>query len=80
MTIRNIDEQLKARLRVQAAQHGRSMEDEARDILRAALSTEAEGSGQDLIESIRCRIAPLGGVDLELPVRDPVSNRVDFGA
>jgi len=27
MTIRNIDEQLKARLRVQAAKHGRSMED-----------------------------------------------------
>ena len=43
MTIRNLDEQLKARLRVQAAQHGRSMEDEARDILRAALSTESIG-------------------------------------
>lgn len=80
MTIRNIDEQLKARLRVQAAQHGRSMEDEARDILRAALSTEGEGSGQSLIDSIRRRIAPLGGVDLALPVRDPISNRVDLGA
>ncbi len=80
MTIRNIDEQLKSRLRVQAAHHGRSMEDEARDILRGALSTEGETSGQNLIESIRRRITPLGGIDLELPVRDPIPNRVDFGA
>jgi plasmid stability protein len=80
MTIRNIDEHLKSRLRVQAAHHGRSMEDEARDILRSALSTEGEASGQSLIESIRRRITPLGGIDLELPVRDPIANRVNFGA
>jgi plasmid stability protein len=78
MTIRNIDEQLKLRLRVQAAHHGRSMEDEARDILRAALATQ-EGGRQSLIESIRSRMAPLGGVDLELPAREAISNRVDFG-
>ncbi len=39
ITIRDIDERFKARLRVQAAHHGRSMEEEARDILRTALST-----------------------------------------
>ena len=39
MTIRNIDESSKARLRIQAAKNGRSMEDEARDILRTALSS-----------------------------------------
>jgi antitoxin FitA len=38
--IRDIDEKLKAKLRIQAARHGRSIEDEARDILRAALSVE----------------------------------------
>jgi plasmid stability protein len=80
MTIRNLDEQLKSRLRVQAARHGRSMEDEARDILRAALSTEAEGNQSNLIESIRRRITPLGGVDLELPTREPIRGGVDFGA
>ena len=80
MTIRNIDEQLKSRLRVQAAHHGRSMEDEARDILRVALSTQGEATGQKLIESIRRRITPLWGIDLELPVRDSIPNRVDFGA
>ncbi|WP_454872080.1 FitA-like ribbon-helix-helix domain-containing protein [Paraburkholderia xenovorans] len=80
MTIRNIDDQLKARLRVQAAQHGRSMEDEARDILRAALSTESVDRYRNLAESIRSRIQPLGGIDLELPARDAIRERVDLGA
>lgn len=40
MTIRNIDDQLMAQLRMRVTAHGRSMEDEARDILRAALSVE----------------------------------------
>ncbi|KFX64559.1 FitA-like ribbon-helix-helix domain-containing protein [Paraburkholderia fungorum] len=80
MTIRNIDDQLKARLRVQAAQHGRSMEDEARDILRAALSTESVGAHRNLAESIRSRIQPLGGIDLELPTRDAIRERVELGA
>ncbi len=71
MTIRNIDDQLKARLRVQAAQHGRSMEDEARDILRAALSS-VQVRGTSLVDAIRARVAPLGGVDLELPTREPM--------
>lgn len=71
MTIRNIDDQLKARLRVQAAQHGRSMEDEARDILRAALSS-VQVRGTSLVDAIRARVAPLGGVELELPTREPM--------
>lgn len=71
MTIRNLDENLQARLRVQAAQHGRSMEDEAKDILRAALSAEPSRS-QSLVEAIRARIEPLGGVELDLPSRDAV--------
>lgn len=80
MTIRNIDDQLKSRLRVQAAKHGRSMEDEARDILRAALSTQGEGSGQNLIDSIRRRILPIGGIDLDLPAREAIRDPADFGA
>ncbi len=34
ITIRNLDDDIKHRLRVRAAEHGRSMEEEARDILR----------------------------------------------
>jgi len=37
VTIRNLDEKTKARLRVRAAQNGRSMEKEARTLLRTAL-------------------------------------------
>jgi plasmid stability protein len=79
MTIRNIDDQLKARLRVQAAQRGRSMEDEARDILRAALSIESIQK-TSLLASIRARVEPLGGIDLELPARDPIRMIPDFNA
>lgn len=71
MTIRNIDDQLKQRLRVRAAQHGRSMEDEVRDILRCTL-TASNPQRSSLVASIRARIEPLGGVDLELPSRDAV--------
>jgi antitoxin FitA len=78
MTIRNLDEKVKARLRVQAAMHGRSMEDEARDILRAALS-EVPEDGHALIGAIRSRIEPLGGVELELPEREPIRSPVDLG-
>ena len=41
MTIRTFDDRLTQRLRIQAARHGRSMEDEARDILRSNLPVEA---------------------------------------
>jgi antitoxin FitA len=76
MTIRDIDDSLKARLRLRAAKHGRSMEDEARDILRAALSAQAPRA-RTLLDSIRARIEPLGGVDLEIPPREPM--RESFG-
>jgi antitoxin FitA len=78
MTIRNLDEQMKRRLRIRAATHGRSMEDEARDILRAALSTE-QPRPRNLFEAIRARIVPLGGVKLDIPPRDPMPPPVDFG-
>lgn len=77
MTIRDIDDRLKARLRVQAAQHGRSMEDEARDILRTALSTGRSRRGT-LVDSIRARIEPLGGVELEIAPREVMRDPVNF--
>jgi antitoxin FitA len=61
--IRKVNEHLKRRLRLRAAKHGCSMEDEARNILRAALASEAQTRG-NLYESIRKRIEPLGGVEL----------------
>lgn len=77
MTIRDIDEKLKAKLRIQAARHGRSMEDEARDILRTALSVEPSRTG-GLVEAIRARFEPFGGVELEIPPREPMREPIDF--
>jgi plasmid stability protein len=69
--IRNLDDGLKSKLRVRAAQHGRSMEEEARHILRCAL-TEKPREPTDLYEAIRRRIEPIGGVDLDIPPRQPL--------
>lgn len=77
MTIRNIDEPLKSKLRIRAAEHGRSMEEEARDILRAALNAEPE-TGQSMLDAIRQILGPEGGFDLELPPRESIVQRVDF--
>jgi plasmid stability protein len=79
LTIRNLDEPLKARLRIQAAVHGRSMEDEARDILRTALSREPV-QAINLAASIRKRFAPLGGVELPEVPREAMREPPDFGA
>ena len=69
MTIRQLDDALMQRLRDRAARNNRSVEDEARNILCTALARD-ETSGKRLIDSIRARIAPLSGVDLEIPARD----------
>ena len=69
ITIRNLDDDVKTRLRVRAADNGRSMEEEARLILRDAVGPRK--SPRNLASAIRARIAPLGGVDLELPPREP---------
>lgn len=74
LTIRNVDQRLKERLRIRAAQHGRSMEAEMRQILRETLAGE-EPRELDLGEAIRRRFAPFGGVELEphprVPDREP---------
>jgi plasmid stability protein len=71
ITIRNLDERTKARLRVRAAQHGRSMEAEARTLLRAALRDEVT-PGSNLADAIRARFRRFGGVELRLPAREPI--------
>ena len=63
----DLDDDLEARLRAQAARHGHSMEEEARRILRAALSGPAPPV--DLARAIRRRFEPLGGVELDIPPR-----------
>jgi antitoxin FitA len=77
MTIRNIDDAIKKRLRVRAAINGRSMEDEARDILRAALSTD-HVRPRNLANAIHDRFGALGGVDLPEVRRDAIRPPAGF--
>ena len=76
ITIRNLDEPLKKRLRIRAAEHGRSMEEEAREILRLAVGSTAPA--KDLGRAIHERFAAIGGVDLDLPPRDPMRDPPSF--
>jgi len=71
ITIRKLDEKTKARLRVSAAHHGRSMEEEARTLLRAALRDDVTPGG-NLAVAIRARFRRLGGVELRVPAREPM--------
>ncbi len=70
ITIRNLDDDVKSRLRVRAASHGRSMEEEARLILREAVGRKP--SSRNLASIVRAHFGPSGGVDLELPSREPI--------
>ena len=71
ITIRRSDDSVKARLRVRATQHGRSMEDEARHLLTTALAKQPK-KPLSLAEAIRSLFEPLGGVELEIPPREPL--------
>lgn len=78
ITIRNLDDGLKRRLRLRAAERNRSMEEEARDILRCALALQSI-PGDNLADRIRRRVDALGGgVDLEIPPRGPLPDPPDF--
>ena len=65
LMIRDLDEDVKARLRIQAAEHGRSMEAEARALLAAALSGRRPPRG--LGSYIAEQFADIGGVELDIP-------------
>ncbi|MBV8139408.1 MAG: plasmid stabilization protein [Deltaproteobacteria bacterium] len=71
ITIRDLESNVKDRLRLRAARHGRSMEEEARDILRAALAEKTRRPAS-LFEAIRRRIDSIGGVELDIPARSPL--------
>ena len=77
ITIRNLDDDIKQRLRVRAAKHGRSMEEEARDILRRVMIDAT--SPRDLAAAIRARVAPPARTDLDLPAREPMRDPPHLG-
>jgi plasmid stability protein len=77
ITIRNLDDDIKQRLRVRAAEHGRSMEEEAREILRRVMG-EAPPT-RNLAAAIRARVARSDRTDLELPARAPMREPPQLG-
>lgn len=77
ITIRNLDEDVKTRLRVRATANRRSMEEEVRIILRDAVKDGRTGP-RDLAKFTRECFASLGGVELELPPRGPMPEPPEF--
>ena len=77
ITIRNLDDEVKTRLRVRAAEHHRSMEEEVRVILRDVVNG-GRTSPRDLAKFTRECFAPFGGLELELPPRGPMREPPDF--
>ncbi len=69
ITIRNIDDEIKTRLRLQAAQHGRSMEQEVREILSRALMPERDQPA--FAQRIQQRFSALELDALPIPERQP---------
>ena len=80
ITIRKLDDQVKLKLRIRAAQHGRSMEEEAREILSEAIKGKLEGE-TNLYDAMRARLKAAGirGVELPKPERGPWRKDPDFG-
>jgi plasmid stability protein len=76
ITIRNLDKDLKRRLRVRAAEHGRSMEAEVREILRQVFRRPS--APPNLGQAIHARFAALGGVDLPPAQSSPMRPAPDF--
>ena len=77
ITIRNLDDDVKTRLRVRAAEHNHSMEEEVRIILREAVY-DRQPATRNLAEFTRRCFAPFGGVELELPARNPMREPPDL--
>lgn len=78
MSIRNLDDHVKERLRVRAAAHGRSMESEVRAILVEAVSGPDDPGS--LFVALLERVGDLGGVDLDLPPRSTPVRAADLSS
>ena len=72
ITIRNLDDKLKASLRLRAARHGLSMEQEVRNILQSTLAADTNpANGLEFALRINQRFKGLGAEDLPVPERLP---------
>ncbi len=78
VSIRDLDDRVKERLRIRAARNGRSMEAEIRAILSDAVSEPSSSEG--LFTALLERFGEIGGVELDLPARATPARAADFSA
>lgn len=78
VSIRDLDDGVRERLRIRAAENGRSMEAEIRAILADAVGSPAQDVG--LFGTLLDRMAELDGVELELPERRERPRAADLSA
>ncbi len=76
LTIRNLDEEVKDAIRLRAARNKRSMEEEARVILRAGVREVP--NAKHIVETALRLFGKKNGIELELPPREPVREPPDF--
>lgn len=75
LLIRNVDTTLHARLKEHAAAHRRSLEEEARELLRTAVAQQATAPLEHPVDVARRLFGPEHGVDLEIPPRGTAPGR-----
>lgn len=78
VSIRDLDDEVRERLRVQAARNGRSMEAEIRSILTEVVGASGDGAG--LLGAVLERFGAVGGVELDVPARRERPRAADLGA
>jgi antitoxin FitA len=70
LIVRNLDQELVARLKLRAAEHGRSAEAEHREILRQALAEEPRRSFKELAAKVRSMTAAHTHTPSEMLLRE----------
>lgn len=79
LTVRNVEDETKQRLRLRAARNGHSLEEELRSIIRsAATAKEAAPRGSNLYDDIRELVEPHGGFEIPVADRQPVARPIPF--
>lgn len=77
ISVRDLDESVTAKLKIQAARHGRSMEAEVRSILVSAV-LDAEDQGPNLAQAIRQRFTAVDGGEVHIAAREDMPRAADL--
>jgi antitoxin FitA len=78
LTIRNLDDDVKQRLRVRAAQHGWSMEEEVRTVLQASVEQDIISKPGGLATRLMELFKDIDTTGFELPERTPAPDPIHF--